>query len=65
MPFIRDGLFGAGEMDVNNKGTASPLKGVDILEVGCGAGLLTEVLMEKYNEYSNDILSDLKISFSN
>ena len=43
VPFIRDGLISTAITDKALRNTASSLKNVNILEVGCGAGLLTEV----------------------
>lgn len=44
VPFIRDGLTATGRTDKQNIHSAKPLENVKILEIGCGAGILTEVL---------------------
>lgn len=44
VPFIRDGLIGLGKTDPAQRNTSSSLKGLHLLEVGCGAGILTEVI---------------------
>lgn len=44
VPFIRDGLISAGSIAKENINTSHVLKGVEILEVGCGGGILTEPL---------------------
>lgn len=43
VPFIRDGLIAVDRTDRKYINTAKSLKDVQILEVGCGAGILTEV----------------------
>lgn len=44
VPFIRDGLISSGATDKKYVNTSSSLKGLHLLEVGCGAGILTEQL---------------------
>lgn len=44
VPFIRDGLISTGLIEDQKIGTANVLEGMKILEVGCGAGILTEAL---------------------
>lgn len=44
VPFIRDGLISSGSVPKENINTAHVLKGLEILEVGCGGGILTEPL---------------------
>lgn len=44
VPFIRDGIIGTGLVKKENIGTSKVLSGVEILEVGCGGGILTEPL---------------------
>lgn len=43
VPFIRDGLIGTGRVSKELSQTAKSLSGIQVLEVGCGAGILTEV----------------------
>lgn len=43
MPFIRDGLKTTNKNSKDKINSAKPLENVKILEVGCGAGILTEV----------------------
>lgn len=43
VPFIRDGLTSLNVTDPAVRHTASSLRGLNLLEVGCGAGILTEV----------------------
>jgi len=40
---VRDGLFQSGAADSNKKNTPRPLDGLQIIDVGCGGGLLSEV----------------------
>ncbi|KAJ6633165.1 Ubiquinone biosynthesis O-methyltransferase, mitochondrial [Pseudolycoriella hygida] len=44
VPFIRDGLLSTGVGDEKYKNTSRSLHGLHLLEVGCGAGILTEQL---------------------
>lgn len=44
VPFIRDGLISTGAIDKSNLNTGKVLENVQILEVGCGGGILTEPL---------------------
>lgn len=44
VPFIRDGLISTNRVKKENIKSPKPLEGVKILEVGCGAGILTEVI---------------------
>lgn len=44
VPFIRDGIITCGKIDKKQLGTSAVLKGVRLLEVGCGGGVLTEVI---------------------
>lgn len=44
VPLIRDGLISTGKIDEKLVNKGNVLEGVDILEVGCGAGILTEAL---------------------
>lgn len=44
VPLIRDGLISTGTIDSQKINRANVLEGVRILEVGCGAGILTEAL---------------------
>ncbi|XP_044738624.1 ubiquinone biosynthesis O-methyltransferase, mitochondrial [Chrysoperla carnea] len=44
VPFIRDSLIDIGKTKKENSRTDHPLEGVNILEVGCGGGILTEAL---------------------
>lgn len=44
VPFIRDGLISTGAVDDKYKNTSKSLQGLHLLEVGCGAGILTEQL---------------------
>ncbi|XP_055628166.1 ubiquinone biosynthesis O-methyltransferase, mitochondrial [Toxorhynchites rutilus septentrionalis] len=46
VPLIRDGLISTGLVQKDQINTASVLKGLNILEVGCGGGLLTEALAQ-------------------
>lgn len=43
VPFIRDGLMATGKVKDAKRGS-DILKGLDILEIGCGGGILTEAL---------------------
>lgn len=43
VPFIRNGLISTGMTDKTFQNSSASLTGVNILEVGCGAGILTEV----------------------
>ena len=42
--FICDGLISTGAVKAENKNKPDVLKGIKILDVGCGAGVLTEAL---------------------
>lgn len=44
VPLVRDGLFQTGAADSNKKNTPRPLDGLQIVDVGCGGGLLSEPL---------------------
>ncbi|XP_031630535.1 ubiquinone biosynthesis O-methyltransferase, mitochondrial [Contarinia nasturtii] len=44
VPFIRDGLVGIAGINKDKISSAKPLENVKILEIGCGAGILTEQL---------------------
>lgn len=44
VPFIRDGLISTGIVDSSQINKRNVLSGVNILEVGCGGGILTEAL---------------------
>ena len=44
VPLIRDGLISTGLVEEQNINKPDVLKGINILEVGCGAGILTEAL---------------------
>lgn len=44
VPFIRDGLISAGSVSKANVNTAHVLDRLELLEVGCGGGILTEPL---------------------
>lgn len=44
VPFIRDGLIATKKINQNNIETTKILEGINILEVGCGGGILTEQL---------------------
>lgn len=50
IPFIRDGLTATGRTNKDYINSAKPLENVKILEVGCGAGILTEVCIPNFNE---------------
>jgi len=41
IPLIRDGLLNNGQ--INDIDTPHPLKGMQLLDVGCGGGILSEV----------------------
>lgn len=43
VPLIRDGLLNVGQIDLTQWQSAQPLRGMKILDVGCGGGILTEV----------------------
>lgn len=43
VPFIRDGLITTSRFTKNKLNSAKPLENMKILEIGCGAGILTEV----------------------
>lgn len=44
VPFICEGLVNNGQVKPENRNGRDVLKGLNILEVGCGAGILTEAL---------------------
>jgi polyprenyldihydroxybenzoate methyltransferase / 3-demethylubiquinol 3-O-methyltransferase len=44
IPLVVDGLISAGKIDASKKKSQNALKGLKILDVGCGAGILTEAL---------------------
>jgi len=44
IPFIRNGLVNSGAVSPSTANTAMSLKGLQILDVGCGGGLLSEPL---------------------
>ncbi|XP_059622476.1 ubiquinone biosynthesis O-methyltransferase, mitochondrial-like [Phlebotomus argentipes] len=44
VPFIRDGLVATGAAKQSGKNSPQILKGLHLLEVGCGGGILTEAL---------------------
>lgn len=44
VPFIRDGLISPGIVDATKITKSNVLKGFKILDVGCGAGILSEAL---------------------
>jgi len=44
VPFIREGLISTGAVDERTINKPNVLQGVKVLEVGCGAGILTEAL---------------------
>jgi len=46
VPFIRDCLTTPGKIDIHKTCDPNALKGLNILEVGCGAGILSEALAE-------------------
>lgn len=50
VPFIRDGLMSTGKTNKNLINSAKPLENVKILEIGCGAGILTEVCLHNVFE---------------
>lgn len=43
VPFIRDGIIATTRITKDKLNTAKPLQNIRILEIGCGAGILTEV----------------------
>lgn len=44
VPFIRDGLLASLNSDTDPTATSKPLRGLKILDVGCGGGILSEPL---------------------
>ncbi|RZC33598.1 hexaprenyldihydroxybenzoate methyltransferase, mitochondrial, partial [Asbolus verrucosus] len=44
IPLIRDGLINVNVVSQHNVNSPTPLKGISILDVGCGGGILTEPL---------------------
>lgn len=44
VPLIRDGLIAAGSVTDKNINKSNVLAGINVLEVGCGCGVLTEAL---------------------
>lgn len=75
VPLIRDGLISTGFIHDQKVNKANVLEGVKILEVGCGAGILTEALgklkanvtaldpSEKLLETSKNRLSNMKVEY--
>lgn len=43
VPFVRDGLLNTCDQFKHNIDSPMPLKDANILEVGCGGGILSEV----------------------
>lgn len=50
VPLIRDGLVSTGRVDVGKINKPNVLEGIKLLEVGCGAGILTEALAKLHAE---------------
>lgn len=44
VPLVRDGLFRTGAANISMQNTPEPLKGLHIVDVGCGGGFLSEPL---------------------
>ncbi|XP_076254980.1 ubiquinone biosynthesis protein COQ3, mitochondrial [Rhynchophorus ferrugineus] len=44
IPFIRDGLINESSVNTTDINTSTPLKGLYVLDVGCGGGILSECL---------------------
>jgi len=44
VPLVRDGLVNSGTSNIDMAHTDTPLKGLKILDVGCGAGIFSEAL---------------------
>lgn len=44
VPFVREGLISTGSIPKDQLHTSNVLEGIKCLEVGCGAGILTEAL---------------------
>ncbi|XP_049539679.1 ubiquinone biosynthesis O-methyltransferase-like [Anopheles darlingi] len=44
VPMVVEGLIKAGKLDRKQRHTTDPLKGLTILDVGCGGGIYTEAL---------------------
>lgn len=63
MPFIRDGLI-KNQMKKEKSSSAKPLENIKILEIGCGAGILTEVQnIQTFLLYLYYIMSQIHFSF--
>lgn len=45
VPFVRDGLINEGCVASVNVGTATPLKGMSVLDVGCGGECLRRAVL--------------------
>lgn len=42
VPFIRDGLINEGSVNITDINTSTPLKGLSILDIGCGGKLIVK-----------------------
>lgn len=60
VPFIREGLISSGTIPLNNQNKSNVLEGLKCLEIGCGAGILTEALARMKAETTGiDLSKDL------
>lgn len=64
VPLIREGLISTGAVDKNYINTSKVLKGINILEIGCGGGILSEVILFKLLNYKSLAYPNKNYEFS-